>query len=72
LGTVLFHVGTDGFKSVVQRLGGGSAFCVAIFQFAPGAEEGRRRSGRFTNKDRFECGNSSEGEEISLESHPST
>jgi hypothetical protein len=66
LGSVLFHVCTDGFKSVVQRLGGGSAFCITIFEFAPGAEKGGRRGGRFTNKDRFECGNSSEGEEIGL------
>ena len=29
-------------------------------------EKGGRRGGRFTNKDRFECGNSSEGEEIGL------
>jgi len=53
-------------------LGGGSAFCVAVFEFTPGAEKGGRRGGRFTNKDRFKCGNSSEGEEIGLESHPST
>jgi hypothetical protein len=72
LGAVLFHVFTDGFKSVVQCLRGGTTFCVVVFQFAPGAEEGGRRSGGFTDKDRFEGGNPCEGEEIGFEGNPAT
>jgi hypothetical protein len=72
LSSVLFHVGTDRFKSVVERLGGGTAFCVAIFQFASRAEEGRRRGGGFTDKDRFECRNPGKGEEICFVGYPST
>jgi hypothetical protein len=72
LGSVLFHVGTDGFKSIVQRLSGGSAFCIAIFKFSSRSKQGGWRCGGFSDKDRFKCGDSSEGEEIGLQSHPST
>jgi hypothetical protein len=72
LGSVLFHIGADGFKSVVERLGGSATFCVAVFQFAPGAEEGGRRGGGFTDKDRFEGGNPAEGEQIGFVGYPST
>jgi hypothetical protein len=72
LGAVLFYVCTDGFKSVIERLGGSTAFCVAIFQFAPRAEEGGRRGGGFTDKDRFEGWNPAEGEEVSFEGNPAT
>jgi len=53
-------------------LRGGTAFCVAVFQFSPGAEEGGRRGGGFTDKDRFEGGNPGEREEIGFESNPAT
>jgi len=72
LSSVLFHVGTDRFKSVVERLGGSPAFCVAIFQFASRAEEGGRRGSGFTDKDRFECRNPGKGEEISFVGYPAT
>jgi hypothetical protein len=72
LGSVLFHIGADGFKSVVERLGGSTAFCFAIFQFASRAEEGRWRGGGFTDKDRFEGGNPAEGEQIGFEGNPAT
>jgi hypothetical protein len=72
LSSVLFYVGTDRFKSVVEHLGGSTAFCVAIFQFASRAEEGGRRGGGFTDKDRFEGGNPGEREEIGFEGNPAT
>jgi len=72
LRSVLFDVGTDRFKSVVEGLGGSTAFCVAIFKFAPRAKEGRGRGGGFTDKDRFEGGNPAEGEQIGFEGNPAT
>jgi hypothetical protein len=53
-------------------LRGGTAFRVIVFQFAPRAEEGGRRSGGFTDKDRFECRNPAEREEIGFEGNPAT
>jgi hypothetical protein len=72
LGAVLFHVCTDGFKSVVECLGSCTAFCVAVFQFAPGAEQSGRRGGGLTDKDRFDGGNPCEREEIGFEGNPAT
>jgi hypothetical protein len=70
LGAVLFDVDTNGLESVVDRLSGSSAFCVTILKFASGAEKSGRWGGGFADKDRFEGGNSREGEEIGLESNP--
>jgi hypothetical protein len=70
LGAVLFDVGTNRLESILDRLSGGSAFCVTIFQFASGAEKSGWWRGGFADKDRFECGNSREREEIGLESNP--
>jgi hypothetical protein len=72
LSSVLFHIGADGFKSVVERLGGSTAFCVAVFKFASGAQEGGRWGGGFTDKDRFKGRNSGKGEEIRFKGNPAT
>jgi hypothetical protein len=70
LGAVLFDVEANGLESILDRLSGGSAFCVTIFQFTTGAEKSGWWGGGFADKDRFECGNSREREEIGLESNP--
>ena len=67
---VLFHVGTDGGESIVERLDGGALFGVVIFQFTTRAEEGGWRGGGFTNKDRFKGGHAGEGQKIGLEGDP--
>ena len=70
LGTVLFHVGTDGGQSIIERLDGGALFGVVIFQFTSGAEEGGWRGGGFANKDRFKGGHAGEGQKVGLEGDP--